>query len=91
MVIGDLNAEVNLECMKLFCETYDLRSLIKVPTCYKNPETSSCIDLLLTNRPKSFQNSSVVEPGLSDFHKITGLVILRTGTNFAMKNLGHKC
>ena len=33
MVIGDLNAEVNLECIKLFCETYDLSSSIKVPTC----------------------------------------------------------
>ena len=31
MVIGDLNAEVSLECMKLFCGTYDLSSLIKVP------------------------------------------------------------
>ena len=37
MVIGDLNAKINLEYMKLFCETYDLSSLIKVPTCYKNP------------------------------------------------------
>ena len=61
MVIGELNAEVNLESMKLFCETYGLSSLIKVPTCYKNPEKPSCIDFPLTNRPKSFQNSSVVE------------------------------
>ena len=61
--------------MKLFCETYDLSSLIKVPTCYKNPEKPSCIDLLLTNRPKSFQNSSVVETGLSDFHKMAVTVM----------------
>ena len=78
MVIGDLNAEINLECMKLFCETYDLSSLIKVPTCYKNLEKPSCIDLILTNRPKSFQNSSVVETRLSDFHKITLTVIKTT-------------
>ena len=38
MVIGDLNAEVNLECRNLFCEMYDLSSLVKVPTGYKNPE-----------------------------------------------------
>ena len=68
VVIGDLKAEVNLEYMKLFCETYNLSNLIKVPTCYKNPEIPSCIDLLLTNRP---QNSSVVETGLSDFNKMT--------------------
>ena len=75
MVMGDLNAEVNLECMKLFCETYDLRSLIKVATCYNNPQKLSCIDLLLTNLPKRFQNSSVVETGLSDFHKMTVTVM----------------
>ena len=39
MVIRDLNAEFNLECMKIFCETYQLSSLIKVSTCYKNQET----------------------------------------------------
>ena len=75
MVIGDLNPEVNLECMKHFCETYNLSSLIKVPTCYKNPEKPSSIDLLLTTRPKSFQNSSVVETGLSDFHKMAVIVM----------------
>ena len=64
--------------MKLFCETYDLRSLIKGPTCYKNPEKHSYIDLLLTNRPKSFQNSSVVETGLSNFHKMTVTVMKTT-------------
>ena len=70
MIIGDLNAEVNLECMNLFCETYNLSSLIKVPTGYKNPEKPLCVDLLLTNRPESFQSLSVVETELSDFHKI---------------------
>ena len=43
MVIGDLNAEVNLECMKLFCETYNLSRLMKVLTRYKNPEKPSNI------------------------------------------------
>ena len=42
-----------------------------------NPEKPSCIDLILTNRPKSFQNSSVVETGLSDFHKMT-LTVMKT-------------
>ena len=77
MVIGDLNAEINVECMKLFCETYDLSSLINVPTFYKNPEKPSCIDLILTNRPKIFQNSSAVETELSDFHKMT-LTVMKT-------------
>ena len=54
-----------------FCDTYDLRSLITEPICYKNPENPTCIDLILTNHPLSFQNSCVLETGLSDFHKMT--------------------
>ena len=77
MLIGDLSADINLECIKLFCQICDLSSLIKVPTCHKNLEKPSCIDLLLTNRPKKFQLSTVVETGLSDFHKMT-VTIMKT-------------
>ena len=31
----------------------------------------SCIDLILSNRPRIFQNSCAIETGLSDFHKMT--------------------
>ena len=37
----------------------NLTSLIKEPTCYKNPDNPSCIDLILTNKPFSFQNKNV--------------------------------
>ena len=56
--------------MESFCESYRFKSLIKDPTCFKNPESPSCIDLILTNNPYSFQNSLVMENGLSDFHKM---------------------
>ena len=29
------------------------------------------IHLILSNRPKSFQNSTIIETGLSDFHQLT--------------------
>ena len=47
-----------------------IRNLVKHPTCFKNLENPSCIDLLLTNKPLSFQNITVIETGLSDFHKM---------------------
>ena len=47
-------------------------------TCYQNPENPSCIDLILTNNPNSFQNSGVIETGLSDFHKMTVTVVKTT-------------
>ena len=53
--------------MTVFWDTYDLRCLIKEPTCYKNPENQSCINPILTNNPTCVQSSCVVETGLSDF------------------------
>ena len=47
--------------MKISCESYGLKNLIKVPTCYKNPQNPSCIDLILTNSPLSFQSSVVIK------------------------------
>ena len=47
-----------------------LKCIIKEPTCYKNPDNPTCIDLILTNCPKNFQESSTLETGLSDFHKM---------------------
>ena len=46
--------------------------------CYKNPANPSCIDLILTTLPRSFQNSSVLETGLSDFHKMIVTVLKTT-------------
>ena len=63
--------------MNAFCERYILSNLIKEPTYYKNPVNPSSIDLILTNSTRSFQNSSVVETGLSDFHRMI-VTILRT-------------
>ena len=54
---------------------HKVETLIKQKTCFKNPENPSCIDLILTNSPRSFQNSSVFETGLSDFHKHTITVL----------------
>ena len=64
--------------METFCEYYGLKKLIKVSTCHKNPQNPSCIDLILTNSPLSFQSSGVIETGHSDFHKIIVTVMKTT-------------
>ena len=57
--------------MKDFCDINCLKSLINVPTCFKNPDQPTCIDLIRTNRPNIFQHSSAFETGFSDFHLVT--------------------
>ena len=61
LVLGDFSVCVEDSSMSEFCDAYNLKSLIREPTCYENPENPSCIDFILTNRPCSFQNSCVFE------------------------------
>ena len=77
MLLGDLNIESSDPALNDFCNVYNLFSLVKEPTCFKNPDKPShiCIDLFLTNRPRSFQNSLTIETGISDFHKVVITVI----------------
>ena len=71
LLLGDFNSEITENTMKEFIDIYNLSSLIKEHTCFKNPLNPSIIDLILTNRPRSFQNSQAIELGLSDHHKLT--------------------
>ena len=70
LILGDFNACVGDEPLDTFCKSYCFTSLTKQPTCFKNPENPSCIDLILTNKPRSFQTKCVIETGLSDFHRM---------------------
>ena len=76
-MLGDWNSAVTEEEMVNFCEMYNLENLIKEPTCFKSAENPSSIDLMLTNKKHSFQNSMTIETGLSDFHKMTVTVMKR--------------
>ena len=69
--MGDFNAETSEDDMKLFCTSYNLKHLVKKLTWFMNIDNPSCIDLILTNKPLSFQNTMVIETGLSDSHCLT--------------------
>ena len=66
--MGDFNADVKEVSLHLLCNQYRSKSLNKDPTCYKNIDNPSCIDLLLTNSAKRFESTSTIETGLSNFH-----------------------
>ena len=55
--LGDFNICINDNAMTSFCSLNDLTSLIDQPTYYKNPNKSTCIDLILMNRPNYFQKT----------------------------------
>ena len=77
MFIGDFNMIETEEQLKNFLDLYSLKNLVHEPTCYKS-QTAKCIDLVLTNRNRSVQQTTTVETGLSDFHKMVVSVLKTT-------------
>ena len=49
-----IDIEEDSQEMSNFCDNFDLTSLIKERTSYKNPGNPSCIDLILPNNSPSF-------------------------------------
>ena len=75
ILLGDFNAVDSYLSLTDFCEMYTLKNLIIEPTCYKNPNNPSVIDIILTNRRSNFQDSKTMETGLSDHHKMVITVL----------------
>ena len=88
--LGDFNVTDDEHHMKSFCENYGLKNLIRQPTCYKNPSNPVCIDLILTNVPRSFQSTCVVETGLSDFHLMTLTVMRKSFKKYQPKIINYR-
>ena len=75
--LGGFNAGIEDTSVKHFCNSFNLTSMVSKPTCYNIPNKPSCIHLILTNHPRSFQNCCVIEAGLSCFHRMVLTVMKR--------------
>ena len=71
-LMRNFKVKPNDATMKNFCQIYSCKNIIKDRTCFKNPINPTCIDLTVTNRPKSFQEPEVIKTGLSDFYNSNG-------------------
>ena len=75
VIMGDINIDTDndkaagLNKMSEFCNIFDLDNLIRGNTCVTIGHASS-IDVILTNKKRSFKNSGTVATGVSDFHKM---------------------
>ena len=78
LFLGDVNAGVEDSPVTNFCFSYNPTSRINRPTCFKNPDKAPCIDLILTNCSRNFQNSCAIETRSSDFHKLVVTIIKTT-------------
>ena len=85
--LGDFNVKNDEHHMKSFCENFGLKNITRQPTCCKNPSNPEFIDLILTNVPRNFQSTCVVETGLSDFHLMILTVMRKSFKKYQPKTI----
>ena len=75
IIMGDLNIDTadktkdTCSYLSDLCDTFSLTNIINGKTCFKAQKGTS-IDVLLTNRPRSFHKMGIFETGFSDHHKL---------------------
>ena len=69
MLLGGFDSEPTENSKIEFCKVCKLKNPTKGATRHKNSERPSCMDLILTNKSRSFYGCDIIEIGLSDFHK----------------------
>ena len=83
ILMGDININIlnksshGYQNYKSFLDKFDLKNLIKKTTCHSKTASSS-LDVLLTNRNRSFFNTIVLETGISDVHCLVGTTLRNT-------------
>ena len=77
LIMGDFNLEFSKNCLNGFCNINSLKTLNRGPTCFKNPNNLSYIDLFLTNQQQGFQQTHAIETGISGFHKMV-ITVMKT-------------
>ena len=80
VIMGDFNSECYSTEISDLVSFHEMNSLITGPTCFKSA-AGRCIDLILTNKRKSFQKSSSFETGISDYHHMIFTVLKTTHSN----------
>ena len=58
-----------------FLNAYNAKNIVKNKTCFKSIENPSCVDLIITDKPGSFQHTNVFETGISEHHKLVTTVM----------------
>ena len=73
-----------------FLNAYNAKNLVENKTCLKSIEDPSCVDLIITDKPGSFQHTNVFETGISDHHKLVTTVLKAKFTKASPKYV-HYC
>ena len=82
ILLGDLNfkmlvKEKSAPLIEL-CDIFDLTNMVKEPTCFPKNSNPSLVDVILTNKPKTFNGTRICDTGLSEVHRLVACVMKNT-------------
>ena len=95
ILMGDINIDTQnktdpgFDKLVSFCDVFGLSNLVTSKTCFTKNHSSS-IDVILTNRPRSFQKTSVFETGLSDYHCLVATTMKSTVPRLKPKQIKYR-
>ena len=90
LIAGDLNVVEGNSVLDDFLDEFHAKNLVKEPTCFKSTENPSCVDLFITNSYQSFQKTTAISTGLSDFHKMIVTVMKVTYPKASPKVISYR-
>ena len=68
-----------------FLDGCNAKNLVKNKTCFKSTENPPCVDLIITDKPGSFQHTNVFEIGISNHHELVTAVMKAKFTKASSK------
>ena len=96
IILGDINVNsldknsTKFKHLKAFCDSFDLTNLIKVPTCFQSDNPTS-IDVILTNKNRSFMHTKSILNGLSDWHSIIFTMLRKQIKRLTPVEISYRC
>ena len=92
VLLGDFNVQENKTILSEFLNAYNAKNIVKNKTCFKSIENPSCVELIITDKPGSFQHTNVYETGISvlDHHKLVTTVMKAKFTEVSSKYVHYR-
>ena len=75
VLLSNFNVQENETMLSEFLNAFNAKNIVKNKTCFESIENPSCVDLIITDKPGSFQHTNVFERGILDHHKLVTTVI----------------
>ena len=75
VLLDDFDVKESETILSEFLNAFNAKNIVKNKICFKRIENPSCVDLIITDKPGSFQHTNVFETGISDHNKLVTTVI----------------